>query len=199
MDERTERYVLSDARIKEMRDVGLQQDSVLGLQLNCMSDYTIDRSDVSVIILRPIVFSGDQPDPVDGMWQVRFPLKRCGESKYYNVIFAATPGRASPIGVYYVHPGTSLADAMLMRDANQTAKAMVVAKSGSKACPSIYLFDVAVLEQPHDVVEGGATFHGVWREEWTFLVCGAKVKVPMRFVPDANGGGTSYLVDDKPR
>jgi hypothetical protein len=196
MDSRTLSYVLSEPMIKAMRDIGLQQDGKLELLPDCRSDYTVDTKDVSVIVLRPIVFSGDKRDPIEGAWQTRFPLKRCGESKYYNVVFSATPGAAAAIGIAYFHPGTSLADVTLVRDAMSVAWAMAAANSENKGCSYINMLDMDVTEQPHDVVENGATLRGVWKEKWTFLACGTKVDVPMKFVPDADGGGTSYFTDN---
>jgi hypothetical protein len=35
----------------------------------------------------------------------------------------------------------------------------------------------------------------VWKEAWTFKICGKPVDTDITFIPDATGGGTSYVVD----
>jgi hypothetical protein len=67
-----------------------------------------------------------------------------------------------------------------------------VARSGLKDCKEIDVFDIRVTEPPHDVVEGARTIKGVWKEDWTLRMCGQLHDVAVTFVPDANGGGTSF-------
>jgi len=65
-------------------------------------------------------------------------------------------------------------------------------RSGLKDCKDIDAFDMRVTEAAHNVIEGDKTFKGVWNETWTFKVCGQMIDVGMTFIPDANGGGTTF-------
>jgi hypothetical protein len=66
-------------------------------------------------------------------------------------------------------------------------------RSGLKDCKDVEVFDMRVTEPAHDVVEGGRTKKGIWNEAWTFRVCGQAIDVPMTFIPDAVGGGTTFM------
>jgi hypothetical protein len=68
-------------------------------------------------------------------------------------------------------------------------------RSSNQVCKDYSVFDMRVTEQPHDVVEQGASFAGVWRETWTFRACGVPVEVSIKFVPNAKLGGTDYIID----
>jgi hypothetical protein len=69
-----------------------------------------------------------------------------------------------------------------------------VVKSGQKDCKDIDVFDMRVTEKAHDVVDGGKAQRGVWGETWTLRLCGHLVDVPISFIPDATGGGTSFVI-----
>ncbi|MBI5909842.1 MAG: hypothetical protein HY848_07810 [Betaproteobacteria bacterium] len=81
---------------------------------------------------------------------------------------------------------------MLVKDAMLSAITAALARSGFKDCKDVDVFDMRVTDAAHNVVEGNKTFKGVWNEVWAFQVCGQMIGVPMTFIPDADGGGTTF-------
>ena len=90
------------------------------------------------------------------------------------------------------YPGSTNASPVLIKDAMLSAIMGAVARSGLNDCKDFDVFDMRVTEPAHDVAEGNKIIKGVWNEIWTLKVCGQAFDVAMTFIPDANGGGTSF-------
>lgn len=185
-------YVFSHSLAEAMYRLGVAQDKKLGLQLDCRSQYSI--KPVSTTVLSPIDFPDDKQHPIKGVWEARFQLERCGSSKVYNVVFVANSNGEAPTPHQY-YPGSTNASPLLVKDAMPSALAGAQARSRVKDCKDIDVFDMQVTEQAHDVVEGDKRFKRVWKETWTFVRCGQMIDVPITFIPDETGGGTSFETD----
>ena len=82
---------------------------------------------------------------------------------------------------------------VIFRDGSTlSAVAGTLARAGIKDCKTADVFDMHVTQPAHVVIEGEKTFKGVWNEIWTFRACGQMVDAYMTFIPDANGGGTTF-------
>jgi hypothetical protein len=191
-NKRTAAYLYSRPMLESMGRLGVEQDKRLGLQADCKSQYLV--KPLRSIVLAPIDFPDDKQNPTKGSWLSRYEVQRCGEPKVYNVIFIAGSNGEPPSSRSYF-PGSTYAGPILVRDAMQSATAGAFVRSGSKDCKDVDVLDMQVAEQPHEVVEEGKTFKGVWKEIWTFKVCGKTIDVPIAFIPDANGGGTTFRTD----
>jgi hypothetical protein len=182
-------YALSREMQEIMYRLGVEQDKKLGLQTDCKSQYNIKPIDMAV--LSPIDFPEDKQNPTKGVWKVRYKLERCGDSKVYNAYFVANSNGEAPNPRAY-YPGSTNASPVLVKDAMSSAIVGASARSGLKDCKDISVFDMRVTEPAHNFVEGEKTFKGVWNEIWTFRMCGHSVEVAMTFIPDVNGGGTTF-------
>ncbi len=110
--------------------------------------------------------------------------------------------RTAPVGVWWPpgdaplaradHPSSTHAGPVLIGDAITSAATSAAMRAGLKDCKKADIFDMRVTEAAHDVTSAGTTFKGVWNEVWTFRMCSQMVDVAMIFIPDANGGGTSF-------
>lgn len=188
-NKKTEAYLHSRPMLQTAYRLGVEQDKKFGLQSNCLLQYKV--KPFSMIVVTPIDFPDDKQHPTKGLWVFRYILERCGDSKIYNAMFLADKNGDAPSSRAYF-PGSTNAGPVLVKDALTMATVNALVQSGNKDCKNYDIFDMRVTEPPHDVVEGDKTFKRVWKEMWTFRVCGQMMDVPMTFVPDATGGGTSF-------
>lgn len=186
---KTATYLHSRPMFEALYRLGVEQDRKFGLQLDCKSQYNVQPYSVSA--LSPIDFPDDKQNPTKGIWNFRYQLQRCGDSKFYNTLFFANSNGEAPTPRAY-YPGSTNASPVLVKDAMLSAIMGAVVRSGLKDCKDFDVFDMRVTEPAHDVVEGDKTIKGVWNEIWTLKVCNQAIDVAMTFIPDANGGGTSF-------
>lgn len=191
-NKKTAAYIYGRPMQEAMYRLAIEQDKKFGLQQGCKSEYKVQPYGISV--LQPIDFPDDKQHPIKGIWKFRYQIQRCGDSKIYNTLFIASDdGKTLPTPRAF-YPGSTNAGPLLIKDAMQSAVISAVVKSGQKDCKEIDVFDMRVTEKAHDVVDGGKTQHGVWGETWTLRLCQHLVDVPITFIPDATGGGTSFVI-----
>lgn len=182
-------YVFSRSMLETMYRLGVEEDKKFGLQSECKSQYRV--KPFSAVVLKPIEFPEGKQHPTNGVWLSRYQLERCGDSKFYNALFFANSNGEAPMPKSF-YPGSTNAGPVLVKDAMMSAASGAMVRSGLKDCKSADVFDMRVTEPAHNVVEGDKTFKGVWNEIWTFRMCGQMIDVAMTFIPDANGGGTTF-------
>lgn len=190
-NKRTVTYMYAQPMQEWLYKLGVGQDKKFSLQEDCKSQYRVEP--YSVTVLQPIDFPEDKQHPVKGIWNFRYQLQRCGESKLYNVIFIASSNGEAPPTPRPYYPGETNAGPVLVKDAMMGALTSAMIKADLKNCKDIDVFDMRVSEKPHDVAEGEKILKGVWNEVWTYKMCGQMVDVGISFIPTA-GGGTRYVV-----
>lgn len=191
-NKRTVTYMYTSTMQEWLYRLGVEQDRKFGIQQECKSQYRVEPYSVSV--LQPIDFPDDKQHPVKGVWNFRYQLQRCGESKFYNAIFIASGNGETPVTPRAYYPGATNASPVLVKDAMFEALSSAMVKAELTDCKDIDVFDMRITEPAHDVTDGDKTFKGVWNEAWTFRLCGQMVDVGISFIPDTTGGGTTYIV-----
>lgn len=191
-NKRTVGYMYARTMQEWLYRLGVEQDKKFGLQQACKTQYRVEPYSVS--ILQPIDFPDDKQHPVKGIWNFRYQLQRCGESKFYNALFIASGNGDTPPTPRAYYPGATNAGPVLVKDAMLGALTSAMVKASLKDCKDIDVFDMRVTEPPHNVADGEKTLKGVWNEAWTFRLCGQMVDVGVSFIPHANGGGTQYVI-----
>lgn len=191
-NKKTVAYIYARPMQEAMYRLAVGQDKKFGLQQDCKSQYRVEP--YSIAILQPIDFPDDKQHPVKGIWNFRYQIQRCGESKFYNALFIASGNGETPPTPRTYYPGATNAGPLLIKDAMLSALPSALLKSGQKDCKEIDVFDMRVTEKAHDVIDGGKTLRGVWSETWAFRLCGQMVDIAITFIPDATGGGTSFVV-----
>ncbi len=186
-NKRTAEYIFSDAMLEIMLRHGMAKDRALGLFPQCDSDYGVVPE--SVDIIDPIDFPEGAQHPTKGTWSIRYRLLRCGAEKVYNSVFVASGESTAPVPHSYF-PGSTNAGAQLIRDTMPTALAIARARSNQQDCRKVEVFDMVVSQAAHLANVDGKAVDGVWNEKWTFLLCGRKLDINLRFAPDAANGGT---------
>ncbi len=190
---RTVGYMYSRDMLCGLYRLGVEQDKKFGIQQECRTPYRVEPYSVS--ILQPIDFPDDKQHPVKGVWNFRYQLQRCGDSKIYNAIFIAAGNGDAPPSPRAYYPGATSASPVLVQDTMRSALSSAMVKANLTACKDVDVFDMRVTQPPRDVVQGEKTLKGVWNETWTFRLCGRTVDVGISFIPDPNGDGTQYVVD----
>jgi hypothetical protein len=188
---RVSRYMFSEEQMSELYKVGVYWDKKLGIQLDCNTQYQVHPKTLALI--QRVDLPEDKSHPVKGVWRHRFAFERCGEIKTYNAIFVAKNGEKPQAHPYF--PGETNASPLLVLDAMVAAYVTAIGKrrkdGDGQECKDLQVADMAVVEQPHDVAEGGAVLRQIWKERWTFSGCGSTTTVIMTFTPDGKGG-TSF-------
>ncbi|AJP56372.1 hypothetical protein UC34_03880 [Pandoraea vervacti] len=185
-------YVFSERAMLVMYQLGVEEDKRFNLQTDCKSKYQV--RPLGAVVLKPVTIPDGGRNPKSGAWLTRYQLERCGDAKTYNAVFVADAEGGNPKPTPF-YPGNTRGGPVLVQDAMMVAVSTAIAKSGQSGCRKVEAFDMRAKQPPHDVVEGGATFRGVWKETWTFRVCGKMVDVDMIFTPDAVGSGTSFRTE----
>ena len=125
---------------------------------------------------------------VNATWVEKVPGTACGQSRRYSVLVTIRAGKASVISLL---PGDSYAGPQLQHDAILPlygAVAGIVLRGQN--C------QVDVLDT-HFAGSAPPVPRQPWNEIWTVGACGKQLNVPIQFVPDAVGGGTSIHIDAK--
>ncbi len=92
-------------------------------------------------------------------------------------------------------PGTSIADNILQRDTLLPVYSAV--SVNLKGCTDMSVINTELITSPefNKVIGNKRYASSAWKELWTVRACGEKVSVPIIFVPDEVGTGTSYMID----
>lgn len=108
------------------------------------------------------------------------------------VFFAAAGLNYAEAGNRY--PGTSIASSLLQKDTTMSVFSAVMFKLPN--CTNLSVVDTKLLKMPefNKVYNGQRYASTPWIEEWTINACGKNVYVPVTFIPDDNGTGTSFAV-----
>ena len=182
-------YVFSRPMLETMYRLGVDEDKKFSLQADCKLPYQV--KPITALVLKPMEFVEGKQHPAKGVWLTRYQLERCGDSKFYNALFLANISGEAPMPKAF-YPGSTNAGPTLVGDAMMSTVAGTLARAGIKDCKTADVFDMHVTQPAHVVIEGEKTFKGVWNEIWTFRACGQMVDAYMTFIPDANGGGTTF-------
>lgn len=121
-------------------------------------------------------------------WVESVPGMACGEHRRYRVLVTIRGGHAA---VAPLLPGESIATPQLESDAQMPLmKATAEFVPKGQTCP-VDVLDTK-LDGPVPTVARAA-----WNEIWTVRTCNRTLHVPIRFVPDVVGEGTSIRVESK--
>ena len=187
-------YLTGNETSKKLFELGSAWDRKLGLQDSCKSQYSVRTRPGDIIVHRTIDLPSGAMHPVEGLWQVRFSLERCGKSQIYNALVFAADG--APPTYQTLLPGRTLGSPVLLQDVLTQLTPKVMAESKAKQnreCEDFIVTDTD-LTVPPKVVGTGAevTLAGNYEETWTIRYCGANIRISLCFSPNA-GGGTSFI------
>ncbi len=191
-DSRIHANVTNEDARQNLVELGRKWDRKLGIA--CEEDYRIRIHPAHITVLKPIEFPDVSKYPVDGVWQYRFELTRCGSAKIYNALVAA--GRDAPPRYSELLPGRTLSPANLMRDVLRTVYMKVTIETRvteKMQCDDFVVKDTSLTVVPRIATTGVFTsIASPYEEAWIVRYCGKDISVPLCFAPKP-GGGVSFL------
>ena len=185
---KTATYLHSRPMFEAMYRLGVEQDRKFGLQLIANPSTTSNHTACPFCRRSTSQTTNRIPRKASGI-SVTSLSAAAAEVLQHPVLRQQQWGSPDAAGIL-----SRLDDAspVLVKDAMLSAIMGAVVRSGLKDCKDFDVFDMRVTEPAHDVIEGDKTIKGVWNEIWTLRVCRQAIDVAMTFIPDANGGGTSF-------
>jgi len=132
--------------------------------------------------------TGSDGNLTNATWVESVPGIACGEHRRYRVLVTIRGGHAV---VAPLMPGESIASPSLEADAQEP-----LARATAEFIPKGQTCPVDVLDTRLDG-DLPAVSRGAWNEVWTVRTCNRLLHVPIRFVPDMVGEGTSIRIESK--
>ncbi len=122
--------------------------------------------------------------PYKGVWAEKVPGTACGEPRRFRAMIVVREGR---LDTAHMLPGDSETSAQLESDVRDPmlAAAEGFARDIKPSCV-IDVLDTHLIDNPAPP--------NPWHEVWLVNICGHRLNIPITFIPDATGGGTSYSI-----
>jgi hypothetical protein len=120
--------------------------------------------------------------PFKATWAEQVPGTACGEPRRFRAMIVIRDGRLDTARML---PGDSETSAQLENDVRdpRLGAAEGFARDIKPSC-AIDVLDTRVLSVPP----------AAWQEVWLVNICGHRLNIPINFIPDAKGPGTSYSI-----
>jgi hypothetical protein len=122
--------------------------------------------------------------PYTATWAEQVPGTACGQPRRFRAMIVVRGGK---LDVGSMLPGDSQTSEQLGNDVREPllSAAMGFARDIQPSC-AIDVLDTHLV--------GSYNPHGSWQEVWLVNICGHRLNIPITFIPDATGGGTSFSV-----
>ena len=132
--------------------------------------------------------AGADGNLVNATWVETVPGTACGQPRRFRVLVVIRAGKASIISLV---PGESFASPQLQQDARLPLSGAIagVVLKGQKC--QVDVVDTRLVGGPPTAPKQS------WNEIWTVNACDKRFNVPIRFVPDMVGEGTSIHIESK--
>jgi len=121
--------------------------------------------------------------PYTAKWAEQVPGTACGEPRRFRAMVLVHQGSISTLRML---PGDSETTEQLEHDLRDSL--LTAAESFARDIQSTCAVDVL---DTH-IVGAPPQGRAVWHESWLVRICGHRLNVPITFVPDATGPGTSF-------
>jgi len=122
--------------------------------------------------------------PYKGTWAEQVPGTACGEPRRFRAMVLVREGRLDTARML---PGDSETSAQLASDVSDPllAAAEGYARDIKPSC-AIDVLDTHLI--------GISDPPAPWQEVWLVNICGHRLNIPITFIPDAKGPGTSFSI-----
>ena len=122
--------------------------------------------------------------PYTAAWAEQVPGTACGQPRRFRAMVLVRGGK---LDTERMLPGDSVTSAQLAADVHDPllSAAEGFARDIKPSC-AIDVLDTHLL--------GSVTPHAPWQETWLVNICGHRLNIPITFIPDAKGPGTSFSI-----
>jgi hypothetical protein len=132
--------------------------------------------------------TGADGNLVNATWVEVVPGTACGQARRYRVLVVIRSGKARVVSLL---PGESIASPQLQNDARLTLSGVVAGVLLKGQNCTVDVLDTNLAGAPPTASKQP------WNEIWTVSACGKRLNVPIQFVPDTVGDGTSIHIESK--
>lgn len=132
--------------------------------------------------------TGADGNLVNATWVEVVPGTACGQARHYRVLVVIRAGKARVVSLL---PGDSIASPQLEHDAKLPLSGAVAAFVPKGENCAVDVLDTHLAGAPPAAAKQS------WNEIWTVSACGKRLSVPIQFVPDIVGEGTSVHIESK--
>jgi len=122
--------------------------------------------------------------PYKAMWAEQVPGTACGQPRRFRALILVRGGK---LDTQSMLPGDSETSAQLASDARESV--MSAAQGFARDIKPSCAMDVLDTHLVRNVAPPNP-----WQEIWLVNICGHHLNIPITFIPDATGGGTSFSV-----
>jgi hypothetical protein len=153
-----------------------------GLTTRC-KDIHPDWSRASVRLYGAVTLDKDGY-PFNATWAEQVPGTACGEPRRFRALILVSNGKLDTAPML---PGDSETSAQLASDVHDPllGAAEGFARDIKPSC-AIDVLDSHLI--------GSFVAHTPWQEVWLVNICGHRLNIPITFIPDAKGPGTSFSI-----
>jgi len=122
--------------------------------------------------------------PFTAAWAEQVPGTACGQPRRFRAMILVRGGKLTTESML---PGDSETSAQLASDVHEPllSAALGFAHDIKPSC-AIDVLDTHLI--------GNYPQHGPWQESWLVNICGHRLNIPITFIPDAKGPGTSFSI-----
>ena len=122
--------------------------------------------------------------PFTATWAEQVPGTACDEPRRFRAMILVRNGK---LDTAHMLPGDSETSAQLESDVRDPllGASMGFARDIKPAC-AIDVLDTHLI--------GSFVPHSPWQEVWLVNICGHRLNIPITFIPDAKGPGTSFSI-----
>jgi len=124
--------------------------------------------------------------PYRATWAEQVPGTACGQPRRFHALILVRGGKLDTESML---PGDSETSAQLASDVRDPLLSAAMGfgfAHGIKPSCTIDVLDTHLITN--------VTPHNPWQEVWLVNICGNRLNIPITFIPDATGGGTSFSI-----
>ena len=165
-------YFHSEYFSSRLKEAAITNDAYLGF--SCAYNYTISILSISQQPDTSIIFNKDiSPHPQNGIWRIRYELKRCDQKNIYNVILGGN--KNGPPFIRISTPGMTKANSQLAKQMRPYISIAAMQRADLKECANQRFVDTKYLTKENNTLWENMRWKQLVIEIWKIDVCGRLV------------------------
>jgi len=189
---RFDAYIASDGFARRLVEAAITNDAYLGR--DCPKPYTAKPLAVLKQPEPEFAMPEGAAHPTEGIWRVRYQVRRCDAALTYNAIFGAR--RDAPPNMRISTPGTTSAGSELAREMRSDIQETALEYAGMERCSDQRSIDTTAEPMRREVESDGSIWSEFTQEIWTMDVCGRLVEIALHHGFRDGVGYPQYIIED---
>ncbi|MBB44528.1 MAG: hypothetical protein CMM43_00290 [Rhodospirillaceae bacterium] len=165
-------YFQSEYLSSRLKEAAITNDAYLGF--SCAYNYNISILSISQQPDTSIIFNKDiSPHPQNGIWRIRYEIKRCDQKNIYNVILGGN--KTGPPFIRISTPGMTKANSRLAKQMRPYISLAAMQRADLKECANQRFVDTKYLTKETNTLWENMRWRQLVIEIWKIDVCGRLV------------------------